>query len=281
MKISLVCMPFYSLSLPSIALTQLKSELKRKFENSVDVDIFYFNHDFAQLVGSEVYKYFDDWSIQTGIGDWFFRNEAFPNEGDNLNEYFIRYGHMLYELIQRKEEFEILRNNLGAFLEGLIFKNKLYTSDIVGFTSLFAQNIPSLALARKIKEINPNIKIVFGGSNCEYPMGIEFVKNVDYIDYVFSGPSLESFSQFIKNMIEGSSEKNEIIDGVFSKNNVKKYFSVGNMNTKALSCFGKDSTLNEPLLLDYHSFFDSYKNKVSNSEKPGITIETSRGCWWG
>jgi ribosomal peptide maturation radical SAM protein 1 len=274
-------MPFYSLYLPSIALTQLKSELKRKFGNSVDVEIFYFNHDFAQLVGSDIYKYFDDWSIQTGIGDWFFRNEAFPYEGDNLNEYFIRYGHMLNELVQRKEEFEILRNNLGAFLEGLILKNKLYTSDVVGFTSLFAQNIPSLALARKLKETNPNLKIVIGGSNCEYPMGIELIKNIEYIDYIFSGPALENFPQFIKNMIEDNSDKNENIDGVFSRSNIKKYFSDAILDSNAHHKFGKDSAVNEPLLLDYYSFFDSYKSKVNNSEKPGITIETSRGCWWG
>jgi ribosomal peptide maturation radical SAM protein 1 len=274
-------MPFFSVNLPSIALTQLKEVLEREFGDSVDVNIFYLNHDFAKLVGLEIYEYMDNYSIQTGIGDWFFRNEAFPDESDNLNEYFKRYGYMLSELIQRKDEFEKLRKNLGVFLEDLILKNELYSSDVVGFTSQFTQNIPSLALAKKLKDINPNVKIVIGGSNCEYPMGIELIKNIEYIDYIFSGQALESFPQFVKNMIEENPDKNENIDGVFSRSNVEKYFTNGTLNSNVQQKNGKDSAMNEFLLLDYYSYFDSYRKKVNNVEKPGITIETSKGCWWG
>jgi len=282
MKISLISMPFCTLETPSIALSQLKAELERNFGEEVDVNIHYISHDMAQLIGKEAYGYFtNERSIQTGIGDWFFRKEAFPDEIDNTNAYFNRYGYILNEITQRKNKFEELRENLGAFLDGLIFKYELYNSQVVGFTSLFAQNIPSFAMARKLKVINPEIKIVMGGSNCEYPMGLEIIKNVEYIDYVFSGPGLVSFPQFIKNVFDGRFDRNEKINGVFSKGNYQKYNLDQNYQGSIRHCFGEDSDINQPILLDYHSFFDSYKAKVSNSEWPNITIETSKGCWWG
>ena len=48
-------MPFANLQMPSIALTQLKSVVEDKFANEVTVDVYYFNHDFANL-GLELYE---------------------------------------------------------------------------------------------------------------------------------------------------------------------------------------------------------------------------------
>ena len=48
--------------------------------------------------------------------------------------------------------------------------------DMVGFTSMFSQNVATLAMARRIKERNPGVVIVMGGANCESPMGRELVE---------------------------------------------------------------------------------------------------------
>jgi hypothetical protein len=48
-------------------------------------------------------------------------------------------------------------------------------------------------------------------------MGQEIVKNVKQIDFVFSGPSLVSFPEFVQYQINGEIEKCHSIQGVFLK----------------------------------------------------------------
>ena len=80
-KIFLINMPFADLERPSLALTQLKSVLDKRFADKVLVKIFYLNHDFAQYVGgidlyknaSRSKKLFDG-----GLGEWIFSQIAFP-----------------------------------------------------------------------------------------------------------------------------------------------------------------------------------------------------------
>jgi magnesium-protoporphyrin IX monomethyl ester (oxidative) cyclase len=92
-KLLLVNMPFSDLGLPSIALTQLKSIVEQKFRDRISVEVIYLNQEFAKYLGLQFYNYltesFD--SLNTGLGDWFFRQAAFPELPDNTEEYFRRY----------------------------------------------------------------------------------------------------------------------------------------------------------------------------------------------
>ncbi|NIO21196.1 MAG: RiPP maturation radical SAM protein 1, partial [Candidatus Aenigmarchaeota archaeon] len=192
-KVALINVPFASLKFPSLALTQLKSVLDSKLSFRVSVELLYLNHDFAHYMGTELYQYIavDMEAPYNGLGDWFFRQAAFPELADNTEIYFQRYfphrneqNQILKRLIQEKRE------GLDQVLEGLIDQYKLNEADLVGFTSMFSQNVACFALARKIKERSPHIVIVMGGANCETPMGQEIVKNVEHIDFVFSGTAL-------------------------------------------------------------------------------------------
>ena len=44
--------------------------------------------------------------------------------------------------------------------------------DVVGFTSTFDQNVASLSLAKLIKDVYPDVRIVFGGANFDGEMGL-------------------------------------------------------------------------------------------------------------
>jgi hypothetical protein len=54
-RIALINMPFANLSLPSIALTQLKSLVESHFKEQVSVNLLYLNHDFANYLGLDLY----------------------------------------------------------------------------------------------------------------------------------------------------------------------------------------------------------------------------------
>jgi hypothetical protein len=85
-------MPFSDVAMPSIALTQLKSVIQSRFKERVSVQIIYANHDFAKFIGLEIYEYISNSmeSLNTGLGDWLFRQVAFPELPDNTAAYLRR-----------------------------------------------------------------------------------------------------------------------------------------------------------------------------------------------
>src|SRR5579864_1401174 len=199
-RISLVNMPFANLELPSIALTQLKSILESTFGNQVSVQVLYLNQDFAKHLGTELYIYLSDSmeSLNTGLGDWFFRQAAFPEQPENTEDYFNRYFPRHNQEIQRlKEQIAQKRRGIDQVMQEVISKYGLDQANLVGFTSMFMQNTASFAMAKKLKSRNAGVITMMGGANCEFPMGGVIAQQIREIDYVFSGPALKSLPEFV------------------------------------------------------------------------------------
>ena len=57
-------------------------------------------------------------------------------------------------------------------------RDRLGRYTLVGFTSMFQQNIASLALAARVKAAYPHLTIAFGGANWEDPMGVALQRRV-------------------------------------------------------------------------------------------------------
>jgi ribosomal peptide maturation radical SAM protein 1 len=276
-RISLVNLPFISLTTPSIALTQLRSAIQAKFQEKVSVDLTYLSHDFGKFIGVELYHYISDSmeALYAGLGDWFFRREAFPELSDNAEIYLRRYysgksgmSQQVKNLIAQK------RPKLDAFLDEMITKYALDQADMVGFTSMFMQNVAAFAMARKLKQRNPNVIIVIGGANCEFPMGKVIAERVSDIDFVFSGPALKNFPEFVQHCLDGNVSKRHSIRGVFSKETKP--------SVSGQEVFGEELSIDTPIKLDYEDFMLRFDECCADTPlKPIIPFETSRGCWWG
>lgn len=275
-KIALINMPFAALHLPSLALTQLKAVVDEKFGDRVSVDVLYLNHEYARHLGFGLYSHIVNAidSHSSGLGDWFFRQSAFPEQPDNTDTYFKRYYpyrseqmNMLKQLVVEK------RLSLEGYANKLIARYHLADADIVGFTSMFTQSMACFALARRIKELNPKSIIAMGGANCESPMGQEIVKNVKAIDFVFSGPGLQSFPDFVEACISGQTDKCHRIQGVFSRRNY--IFAQPN-------AIGVEVPLDMTITLNYEPFLRTIADSFPEGDvEPCLLFETSRGCWWG
>ena len=271
-KIKLINMPFASVNRPSLSLTQLKGLIYNVA--NLDIKLHYLNQDFAKFLGLELFRLVSNQNT-TGLGDWLFREIAFPYEEDNTKEYLERHfpsqdqtSTKLRNLLMTK------RRGFDGLLDALIDKYDISNSNLVGFTSMFSQNVACFALAKKLKTINPNLIVVMGGANCETPMGEEIVKNVPQIDFVFSGPALITFPKLVESLGKGNIENCHSIRGVFSKRNVD------NLSCKQL--IGKDKSINDPVILNYDSFIKTYdENFPDRKEEKLLLFETSRGCWWG
>ena len=89
-QIALIHMPFARIDLPSLGLTQLRAVVSERHGDRTQVQIVYANHDFARYLGTDLNSDIISTSTNIGLGDWFFRQVAFPETPDNTDEYFRR-----------------------------------------------------------------------------------------------------------------------------------------------------------------------------------------------
>lgn len=278
-QMTLINMPFASLRLPSIALTQLKAVTEQQLGGRVRIRILYLNQEFSRFVGEALYDYVTR-ALQannSGLGDWIFRQAAFPDLPDNSTYYFQRYfPHLEGAEEAVKGALLAKRAVLGRYLDRLVARYLLDQEDLVGFTSMFAQNLAVFALARAIKVRNPRVTTVIGGANCEAPMGRELARHVAALDFVFSGPALVSFPELVRCLIDGDGDGPRRIRGVYCRDNVDSPHLAGH------GALGAELSIDVPVPLDYESFLvDLGCNFPDGSVQPSLTFETSRGCWWG
>jgi ribosomal peptide maturation radical SAM protein 1 len=105
-------------------------------------------------------------------------------------------------------------------------------------------------------------------------MGQVIVKEVTPVDYVFSGPALKSFPEFVQQCLDHDLSEAGSIKGVFTKRNY--IFQTGP------EAIGEELSIDVPIELDYREFLDTLTENFPGGEiDPILLFETSRGCWWG
>ena len=290
-RICLVNMPFASPEAPSLGLTQLRAVLEEKLGDRVAVEILYLDLDFLEFTGGlDAYRrIISGQGRLTGAPDWFFRQAAFPETADNTRAYLDRFYFAKDEDTRRARQFlSEKRPQVEAFLDTLIDRHRLAEAAVVGFTTLFFQTVASLAMARRIKDRNPEVVTVIGGAACESEMGLEFARQAEAIDFVFSGPALESFPEFAGHLLSGNRRACDRIAGVFSKTNLEAVRPAegcstlpGAENLPFVAPTGRERDINEVVPLDYRGFLQRLETAVGEELPPMLPFETSRGCRWG
>jgi len=134
---------------------------------------------------------------------------------------------------------------------------------IVGISSMGQQTLASIALAREIKRLNPDIVTVLGGSNATEPMGSGILASTDAFDFVFSGESDVEFPKFCRAFLDG---------GELPKGRVISCLPVHDLDS-----------LPEPLYDDYFAALDPLRgtDPLARHAPDSLLFESSRGCWWG
>lgn len=142
---------------------------------------------------------------------------------------------------------------------------------IVGFTSVFQQQLASLALAKRLKERHPEIVILFGGANCEGVMGREVIRRFPFVDAVVSGEAEVVLPRLVRTMLEGRSYDDQ--PGVFTASQL--------LADPAGSAPGLQNMDDLPFT-DYADFFEQAAAAEGiPTDNLQLLFEASRGCWWG
>src|SRR4029453_4982850 len=74
---------------------------------------------------------------------------------------------------------------------------------VVGFTTSFSQNLAALALSRLLKQRAPGIRVVFGGANCDGPMGAALHRSFPWVDVVVRGEGGRGLPQLVDYLLDG------------------------------------------------------------------------------
>ncbi len=267
-RVLLVSMPFAVVRYPSSSLSTLKPLLQRE---GIDCDLSYFNIAF-QAYGGCPDAYHHVANTVWRLGEWPFGEELFGEEWASSAR-----GRLDALVPPDRPEANLLRRRLAHFrsISGPFIQQCLDTIaardyDIIGFTSTFAQQIPSLALARRIKERWPDKVIVFGGANCDGSMGEALLKLFPFVDWVFAGEADLSFPSTVRRWLDGRLP--EGIPGV-------AYRRDGQIVTQGVGAPIDLETIPYPDFADYFAALSRWAPEARQTAY--ITLELSRGCWWG
>jgi len=269
-KVLLISMPFCSVRYPAIGISLLKSRLS---DEDIPCDIKYFNIVFAEMVGVDRYE--EICENEHGIpylGETLFAQMYFGNQVPDEKEYkdYLKnvYGDIIADHISNVFSIKrLIKPFLDKCLESVLREDY----DVIGFSSMFEQNLSSIALAYRIKEIAPEKTIIFGGPNCEREMGVELHRRFQFIDYVCSGEADNALPELINRIRKHESV--EDIPGLVYRDNNESAATRKNQGIENLD--------NIPLP-DYNDYFVQLKQaSLPSTTCLRLPMETSRGCWWG
>ena len=286
----LVSMPFGPLFLPSIGLGLLKAAIAGR---GVGVKDFYFTLSLAERIGTRLYL-----EISNGIhstydllGEWIFSRSLFgPDEirekqyvdevlrgGSPAHRRYDRYGTPVIGLTPEKIGHVVSLRDQEAFLDQCMDEILECRPRIVGFTSVFQQQLASLALAKRLKSRVPELIIIMGGANCEGAMGFEVVQQFPFVDAVVSGEGDQVVPDLIEALLAGRSTAH--LKGVYTQERVRATLIAG-QHLSAPSV----QEMDQLPIPDYSGFFDQLERsrpRLSEYYTPHVLFETSRGCYWG
>lgn len=277
----LVNMPFAALFRPSIGLSTLKAELTRQ---GVSCKVLYFTIPFAEKIGTEIYVEIANQYPRPSdlLGEWIFSPALFDfsstNPRDYIDEISSAYSapvEMQFFNPQLTGIIHKIRERVAHFIEECAQVILSYSPKIVGLTSVFQQNVSSLALAKKIKANAPETFIALGGSNCESIMGMEMKRQFVFLDAVVSGEGEIVFPQIVHRVFEGKSVSD--LMGVFTSENLTQI-----LKQELTPNAQKTLNLDELPFPDYDDFFEQHsRSSLDKKIERQLLFETSRGCWWG
>ena len=267
-------MPVVDLQRPSLGLSLLKALLT---EADIRSTVLYPVFSFAERVGLMRYLMLTSgtrgWAALT-LGDAVFAREAFP-------EHAWRVEDLVADITpdpQARQQLAALVGDLQWHAHELVTE---VAADIVarrprivGCTSTFQQHVASLALLRRIRELDPSIVTMMGGGNCETTMGQATHRAFPWVDYVVSGEADGLIVPLCRALLGGGDFEGAGVRGPRDRRDDSR-------GERPLSrvTFTQMDALPHP---DFSDYFEALRaSRIASAIDVGLPVETSRGCWWG
>lgn len=264
---ALVSMPWAIFNRPSIQLGALKAYLK-KDAGWLAVDTFHPYLEVAALLGTDLYQTVSlKWASEALYGSL-----VFPENAAKARAYFEKTFKDPDALSGGFDRIiSILKDQLDAWIASRDWRQY----QLAGFSVCFNQLLASLAAARRLKSLYPELPVVFGGSSCAGAMGASLF-NLAGLDYVISGEGEIPLLRLCEFLARKRADPGP---GLISRKNCTALSCrPGEKNMSPVSQVNDLSGLPVP---DYNDYFNEMRGCFAKEPFiPVLPIEFSRGCWW-
>jgi len=270
-RVALVNMPFSFSKYPSIQLGTLSALLKSQ---GIPVDCHHLNVRFAHKIGVPLYEMICE--KRALFGEWLFSYLLF-RDNPKRAEYPGVFKPVFEQIAQQSGQptgyFEEMATRVAPqFLTWALTSIDWGQYKLVGFTSTFDQNVASLSMAKLIKDLYPDVTIVFGGANYDGEMGMEYFRAFPFIDHVVIGEGEETFPALVRAILD---KKGDVLpDGVAYRRGNQIRFTP---NHALFTDFPKTGP---PDYDDYYHLLAELGDVAQGLDRI-LLYEGSRGCWWG
>jgi ribosomal peptide maturation radical SAM protein 1 len=282
-SVLLINMPWSMPHRPSIQLGTLQSVLQRA---KIPVEVRSFNLAFMDHIASgdadlsvaeqlsfNDYRKVAEQCYGLGLGEWIFAVSPFRESGEFDEEYldyFRRVGGP-EEMVGKAVR---MRQKVPEFLERCAEEVLASRAGVVGFTTTFSQNVPSLVLAKLLKFRDPSLQVVFGGGNCDGPMGDALHRAFPWVDVVVRGEAERVLPELVCDLFAGGMIRPH--PGLCYREEERRVVIAQGE--------GAEVTMDEIPMPTYDEYFERLGQNVAQSQiLPHVSIpfESARGCWWG
>jgi ribosomal peptide maturation radical SAM protein 1 len=207
------------------------------------------------------------------LGDWIFKVPPYADPSPEDHEYlaFVRSSGFAEKEVENAIRMKQL---VPDYLKMVADELLACSPRIVGFSTVFQQNIASLVLAKILKSRDPSLTIVFGGGNCDGPMGATLHGAFPWIDVVVRGEGEMIFPEVAEDILSGRAVRPR--PGLCFRADGKS-FVIPQQD-------GPQVEINEIPLPTYDDFFERLAKSPLREElwpEVSVLFESSRGCWWG
>jgi ribosomal peptide maturation radical SAM protein 1 len=279
----LVSMPWQILQLPSIQLGTLQPLLE---EAGIRTEVRSFKLDFMEhcraatreqpeerRIGLSDYEAVAADHYWVGLGEWIFAVPPFC-EGTGRDAAYLDYVRRHGVAERDIDNALAMRDLVPSFLEACVDDVLSAGPRIVGFTSTFSQTVPSLVLAKMLKQSDPSLTVVFGGANCDGPMGIALMQAFPWVDVVVRGEAEPILVGLVRDLLAGGRPRPR--PGLC-------YREAGEL--VVMDQTGADGVEMDRLPIpEYGEYFDRLAKTGFAAEilaEVRVPFESARGCWWG
>ncbi|MFI5075955.1 MAG: RiPP maturation radical SAM C-methyltransferase [Vicinamibacteria bacterium] len=273
----LVAMPWEMLAFPSIQLGTLEALLAREGlpVASRSAKLPFWDHCLTATRGEASPLALDDYDEialshwRLGLGDWLFAEPSAASDAPYLA--LLREAGVGEAVIAKAER---IRSLVPAFLDAECEAILADRPAVVGFTTTFNQTLPSVALARRLKARAPATWIVFGGANCDGPMGPAHLRAFACVDAVVRGEAEVVLPGLIREVLDG--------DAITPRPGVA-YRDHGGLVLPPDAGAPRVSMDDLPLPIYDEYFARLASTSFHGDVLPATTLlyESGRGCWWG
>lgn len=258
MKTLLISMPWSRKDILSIQLGGLKAYLQKE---SFCVESRHYYKDILAYIGKDIYSDI----VVNSLGDLVFSPLYTPEKMEDVKEY-------LQGRLGETFDFDELYRNVVSYVNDILYNDVNwgeYTN--IAFSTSLVQFVPSLYLAKRIKEIHPHVNIIFGGASLVDEIAKSVISTFDEVDFVIKGEGELTLAELLHKIEEGKRDYHSVAGIVFREPNG----NVVETPNRQLMCNIDD--LPTPQFDDYFT----YSLRDAEYYPPIITVEASRGCFWG